>query len=61
MTTSNFDSLREMIVHVAEALGSDLLEQTAFVGGVTTGLLITDDYTRQSGRARDVELYLARI
>ncbi|MEJ4046702.1 hypothetical protein [Erwinia sp. SLM-02] len=53
MKTSNFDALREMIVHVAEALGNDLLEQTAFVGGVTTGLLITDDYTRQSVRTTD--------
>lgn len=53
MTRSKFDSLREMIVYVAEALGPDLLKQTAFVGGVTTGLLITDDFTRQSVRATD--------
>lgn len=53
MSQSKFDSLKEMIISVAEALGPDLRANTAFVGGVTTGLLITDDFTRQSVRATD--------
>ena len=53
MSQSKFDSLKEMIISVAEALGPDLRAKTAFVGGVTTGLLITDEFTRQSVRATD--------
>jgi len=34
--------LREMIEAVATALGPDLRQSTAFVGGVTTGLFVTD-------------------
>lgn len=53
MSPTNFETLKEMIIRVAEALGTELLASTAFVGGVTTGLLITDEYTRQSVRATD--------
>ncbi|MEY8770228.1 hypothetical protein AB6T85_07285 [Erwinia sp. ACCC 02193] len=53
MSLTNFAPLKEMIIQVAEALGPDLLATTAFVGGVTTGLLITDEYTRQTVRATD--------
>jgi hypothetical protein len=34
--------LREMVEAVAMALGPDLRRRTAFVGGVTTGLFVTD-------------------
>jgi len=32
-----------MIEIVAHALGEELLSEVAFVGGCTTGLLVTDD------------------
>jgi len=50
---SQFNRHREMIELVARSLGSDLLEQTAFVGGCTTGLLITDPLTREVVRYTD--------
>lgn len=34
----------DMIAVVARALGSDLLAKVAFVGGCTTGLLLTDSF-----------------
>lgn len=42
-----------MIARVAQALGDDLLPQVAFVGGCTTGLLLTDDFTREQVRHTD--------
>ncbi|XUO86755.1 hypothetical protein RVM26_14220 [Halomonas sp. KM072] len=42
-----------MIAKVAQALGSDLLQQVAFVGGCTTGLLLTDDFSREQVRHTD--------
>jgi len=48
---------RAMISAVAEALGPDLLSRVAFVGGCTTSLLITDDYSRDQVRhTKDVDL-----
>lgn len=48
---------KEMIRVVAEALGPDLLQQVAFVGGATTSLLITDDFSREQVRhTKDVDL-----
>lgn len=44
---------RDMILRVARALGPELLAQTAFVGGCTTGLLITDSMTQESVRYTD--------
>lgn len=45
------------ILKVARALGEDLLERIAFVGGSTTGLLITDPVTRQQVRhTEDVDV-----
>src|SRR5690606_36978320 len=38
---------------VATALGADLLRQVAFVGGCTTGLLITDPISREAVRYTD--------
>ena len=42
---SRYNTHREMILMVAKALGDELLPQVAFVGGCTTGLLITDEMT----------------
>ncbi|WP_256348441.1 hypothetical protein [Pseudomonas yamanorum] len=42
-----------MLEEVAEALGEELREQVAFVGGCTTVLLITDEYTQESIRGTD--------
>ncbi len=40
-----FNTLQAMLCLVAKALGPDLCQQMTFVGGCTTGLLLTDDYT----------------
>jgi len=42
-----------MISAVATALGPELCRDFAFVGGCTTGLLLTDSYTRQQVRHTD--------
>jgi len=42
-----------MLQRVAAALGPELLEQVAFVGGCTTGLLITDPVSREAVRYTD--------
>ena len=49
----NFEKLKGMIERVARALGSDLLSEVAFVGGCTTGLLISDQVTLEGVRATD--------
>lgn len=43
----------QMLEEVAQALGEELREQIAFVGGCTTVLLITDEYTLESIRGTD--------
>lgn len=45
--------LLKMIEDVAKALGPDICARTAFVGGVTTGLLVTDDFAREGVRLTD--------
>lgn len=40
------DLQKTMLKAVAQALGGDLLSQVVFVGGCTTGLLVTDSFTR---------------
>jgi predicted nucleotidyltransferase len=46
-----------MIAQVAEALGADLLPQVVFIGGCTTGLLVTDEFSREQIRfTSDVDL-----
>ncbi len=45
--------LRQMLVTVAEALGSDLRARLVFVGGCTTALFITDEITLEDVRATD--------
>lgn len=50
---SLFDDQRAMLRQVAEALGAELRDQVAFVGGCTTGLLLTDAFTREQVRSTD--------
>lgn len=42
-----------MLLTVARALGQDILNEVAFVGGCTTSLLITDDFSKESTRYTD--------
>lgn len=51
--SSAYDQLKSMIETVAIALGDDLLKEVAFVGGSTTGLLITDEFTKEEVRSTD--------
>lgn len=46
-------TLVQMTARVADALGPDLCREMAFVGGVTTGFLITDDFSREQARSTD--------
>ena len=50
---SLFDTQRAMLRKVAEALGPELRKQVVFVGGCTTGLLLTDPFTREQVRSTD--------
>ena len=43
----------KMIATVAAALGEGLLQEVAFVGGCTTGLLLTDDFSKEQVRHTD--------
>jgi len=50
---------KQMLLLVANTLTQELLNQVAFVGGCTTGLLITDDYSREQVRyTEDVDLII---
>ena len=51
--TSNRTMMLHMLEEVADALGEALRAQVAFVGGCTTVLLITDEYTLESVRGTD--------
>lgn len=42
-----------MIAQVAKALGEDLRDKVVFVGGCATGLLLTDEFTREQIRHTD--------
>ncbi|MFG1487737.1 hypothetical protein ABMA58_00635 [Oceanospirillum sp. HFRX-1_2] len=44
---------KRMLIQVAEALGSDLRKEVAFVGGCTTALFISDEVTLESIRSTD--------
>jgi predicted nucleotidyltransferase len=60
--TSAADTHRAMIELVARALGDDLLGRMVFLGGSATGLLITDDLTRESIRhTEDVDLIVEAV
>ena len=62
MNQGTFEKLKEMIAQVAEALGPDILSETAFVGGVTTGLLLTDQFAQESVRSTDdVDLIISAL
>lgn len=50
---STFGQLKNMLETVARALGEDMLERVVFVGGCTTGLLITDDFAKEEVRYTD--------
>ncbi len=59
MNINIFNTQIEMIKKVAEALGGELLNEVAFVGGCTTGLLVTDEFTKESIRyTNDVDLII---
>ncbi|WP_265497888.1 hypothetical protein, partial [Providencia rustigianii] len=51
MNTINLQ--KEMLLTVAKALGNELLQQVIFVGGCTTGLFVTDEFTREQVRYTD--------
>lgn len=42
-----------MLIRVAQALGPELLGKVAFVGGCTTGLFLTDAFTKEQVRYTD--------
>lgn len=44
---------KEMLVKVATALGDDLVRTMVFVGGCTTGILVTDEFTKEQIRYTD--------
>ncbi len=53
---------KEMILKVAEALGPALCQEMAFVGGSTTGLLLTDDFAKEQVRyTDDVDLIVSVV
>jgi predicted nucleotidyltransferase len=53
---------KQMLIKVAEALGPELLKQVTFVGGCTTGLLLTDEFTKEQVRSTDdVDLIVSVI
>ena len=59
---SAVDVAKVMLSKVAIALDEPLLQNVAFVGGCTTGLLVTDDFSRQGVRfTDDVDLSLIHI
>lgn len=58
----NHDHHIYMIKTVAEALGPELCQRMAFVGGSTTGLLITDTVTQEEVRyTEDVDLIVSVV
>ena len=54
---TRYSDLLEMLTIVSHALGDELLQEVAFLGGCTTGLLITDEVSRDAVRyTEDVDL-----
>lgn len=47
------DEAKKMLLMVAKALRPDLLAEVAFVGGCTTSLLITDEFSLEAARYTD--------
>ncbi|WP_250655564.1 hypothetical protein [Alkalimarinus coralli] len=57
---STVNKLMDMMITVSNALGSELLNEVAFVGGCTTGLHVTDDFTKEGVRyTDDVDLIIS--
>lgn len=55
--SNGFGQLKEKVALVARALGEDLLKEVAFLGGCTTGFLISDTVTKEGVRyTEDVDL-----
>ena len=50
---NEFNRHQRMLIKVASAVGSDLLKEVVFVGGCTTGLLLTDEFTKEQVRHTD--------
>lgn len=50
---NEFNQHQKMIAKVAQALGEELLQQMAFVGGCTTGFFITDNFVQEQIRFTD--------
>jgi len=48
-----YNQLHEMLVMVARALGDELLKEVVFLGGCTTGLLLTDKVSKEAVRYTD--------
>jgi len=44
---------KEMLLNVAQALGPELCSKMVFVGGCTTSLLLTDEFTKEQVRHTD--------
>ncbi|MCP4433419.1 MAG: hypothetical protein GY806_20775 [Gammaproteobacteria bacterium] len=54
---SNANIHKDMLIRVARGLGQDLLSEIVFVGGCTTALLVTDEFTQEQVRhTYDVDL-----
>jgi predicted nucleotidyltransferase len=50
---SKYNLHKDMILQVAKALGPELCKEVAFVGGSTTGLLLTDQLAKEQVRYTD--------
>jgi hypothetical protein len=55
-----FEDARMMLLMVAKALGPDMLNEVAFVGGCTTSMLITDDLSLEFARYEESYMGLLR-
>ncbi len=58
---NRYNDLEAMLILVAKALGSQLLQQVAFVGGCATGLLVTDKVTQEAIRYTDDVDLITRV
>lgn len=57
-----FKDAKQMLLKVASALGQEMLDEVAFVGGCTTSLLLTDNFSLESARfTEDVDLIVGIV
>jgi len=62
MSIDKKDVIKSMLINVAEALGSDLLDSVAFLGGCATGLHVTVAATMNDIRMTDdVDLVVSAV